>query len=101
MTVKSFHHRKGWGRDRLQQLAAAFAIDVLADAVLSNHLYVVLRNRPDTVATWSNIIITLLWGSEEMAEVCRIAHQNASQRESKSTDTSREYLDLHSNRRGN
>ena len=63
VTGKSFHHRKGWIRDRLQQLAAAFAIDVLDYAVLSNHVHVVLRNRPDIVATWSNKQVARRWWS--------------------------------------
>ena len=51
---RSFNHRKGWIRDRLQQLAAAFGIDILDYAVLSNHVHVILRNRPDIVAGWSD-----------------------------------------------
>ena len=54
VTGKSFNHRIGWIRDRLQQLAAAFALDVLDYAVLSNHIHVILRNRPDIVAAWSD-----------------------------------------------
>ena len=63
VTGKSFHHRTGWIRDRLQQLAAAFAFDVLDYAVLSNHVHVVLRNRPDIVATLSNKQVARRWWS--------------------------------------
>ena len=48
-TGKSFAHRKDWVQDRLETLAAIFAIDVLGYALLDNHLHVVLRNRPDIV----------------------------------------------------
>ena len=61
ITNKSFNHRKAWIRDRLQQLAAAFAIDVLDYAVLSNHFHVVLRNRPDIVAQWSDREVAKRW----------------------------------------
>ena len=61
VTGKSFNHRKGWMRDRLEQLAAAFAIDVLDYAVMSNHFHVVLRNRPDIVARWSDLEVARRW----------------------------------------
>ena len=61
VTGKSFNHRKGWIRDRLQHLAAAFGIDVLDYAVLSNHIHVVLRNRPDIIATWSDKEVARRW----------------------------------------
>ena len=34
-------------------LASAFGIDVLAYTAMSNRLHVVLRSRPDVVASWS------------------------------------------------
>ena len=40
-----FDHRKQFIQDRLEFLAGVFRIDVLAFAVMSNHLHVVLRNR--------------------------------------------------------
>ena len=51
---KNYDHRKDWVRNRLIHLAAYYGIDVLSYAVMSNHLHVVLRNRPDVVKTWSN-----------------------------------------------
>ncbi len=50
----SFEHRKEWVRGRMEELAGIFGIDVLGYTVMSNHLHVVLRNRPDVVANWSN-----------------------------------------------
>ena len=61
VTGSSFHHRKGWIRERLQQLAAVFALDVLDYAVLSNHFHVILRNRPDLVAQWSDKEVARRW----------------------------------------
>ena len=61
VTGRSFHHRKEWIRERLEQLAAIFGIDVLDYAVLSNHFHVVLRNRPDVVESWSDEEVARRW----------------------------------------
>jgi len=58
---KSYEHRKAWIRDRLEQLAAIFAIDVLDYAVLSNHFHLILRNRPDVVKQWSDKEVARRW----------------------------------------
>ena len=42
-----YSHRKGWVLDRLRELAGLCAIDVCDYTVMSNHLHVVLCNRPD------------------------------------------------------
>ncbi len=44
--------RRDWIRHRLQALASVFAVDVLAFAIMPDHLHVVLRTRPDQVANW-------------------------------------------------
>ena len=46
-TGKDYSHRKEWIRSRLEELAGIFALDVMSFAVLSNHLHVVVRTRPD------------------------------------------------------
>ena len=61
LTNTDFSHRKGWIRDRLKELAAAMAIDVLDYAVLDNHLHVVLRNRPDLAGAWSDEEVVRRW----------------------------------------
>lgn len=55
------NHRKSWIRQRLQQLAPIFGIDVCGYAVMSNHLHVVLRIRPDLAQCWSNQEIAARW----------------------------------------
>jgi len=56
-----YSHRKGWVLDRLRELAGLFAIDVCDYTVMSNHLHVVLRNRPDIAQQWSDHEIALRW----------------------------------------
>ena len=51
---KSYEHRRDWVKERLIFLAGQYGIDVLGYAVMGNHLHVILRNRPDVVATWSD-----------------------------------------------
>jgi hypothetical protein len=53
-TGESYEHRKGWVRGRLRELAALFAIDVCAYAIMSNHLHVVLRVVVDRAAGWTD-----------------------------------------------
>lgn len=61
LTGKDYSYRKDWIRDRLKELAAGFAVDILDYSVLDNHLHVVLRNRPDIVATWSDEEVVERW----------------------------------------
>ena len=58
---KDYSHRKAWIRERLEELAGIFGIDVLGFAVLSNHLHVVVRTRPDVVREWSAAEVALRW----------------------------------------
>lgn len=58
---KYFDHRKRWLEQRLQILARHFGIDLLGFAILSNHFHLVLRNRPDVVATWSDKEVARRW----------------------------------------
>ena len=58
---KDFSHRKEWIRERLEELAGIYGIDVLGFAVLSNHMHVVVRTRPDVVKSWSDDEVALRW----------------------------------------
>jgi putative transposase len=57
-TGLGFSHRKEWILDRMRELAGLFAIEVCGYSVMSNHLHLVLRNRPDIarlcVGHWLN-----------------------------------------------
>jgi len=58
---KNFDHRKVWIEEYLQQFAAAFGIDLLGFAILSNHFHLILRSRPDVVATWDDREVARRW----------------------------------------
>ncbi len=58
---RDYSHRKEWIRERLEELAGIFALDILGFAVLSNHLHVVVRTRPDIVKAWSDDEVALRW----------------------------------------
>ncbi len=58
---KDYQYRREWIRERMEKLASVFGIDCLTYAILSNHLHVVLRSRPDVVATWSDKQVALRW----------------------------------------
>jgi REP element-mobilizing transposase RayT len=49
LSGKCFEHRRGWIQDRLAFLAGQFGVNVMAFSIMSNHVHVVLRNRPDLV----------------------------------------------------
>jgi hypothetical protein len=61
LSGKSFEHRKDWVQQRLEELAALFAVDICGFAVLSNHLHLVLRIRPDLAQDWSDEEVVLPW----------------------------------------
>lgn len=60
-TGKDYSHRKGWIRQRLEELAGIFGLDILGFSVLSNHLHVVVRTRPDIVRVWSDSAVVRRW----------------------------------------
>ncbi|MFH1139145.1 MAG: hypothetical protein V1816_23940 [Pseudomonadota bacterium] len=60
-TGRSFDHRKAWVQNRLALLASVFGIEVCAFAVMSNHLHVVIRTRPDWVKNWTEKEVAYRW----------------------------------------
>ncbi|ACJ29459.1 Conserved hypothetical protein [Shewanella piezotolerans WP3] len=60
-TGKNYDHRRGWVEEQLLKLTEAFAIDVAAYAVMSNHLHVVLYIDLDTVNSWSDRKVVEQW----------------------------------------
>ncbi len=58
---RDYSHRKAWILDRLRALAGLFGAPVCGYAIMSNHLHLVLRNRPDSVEQWSDAEVALRW----------------------------------------
>ena len=61
VTGNNYDHRKIWIEEQLQRLAACFGIDLLFFAILSNHFHLILRSRPDVVATWDDTEVARRW----------------------------------------
>ena len=60
-TGKDYSHRREWIRSRMERLASVFGIDLLSYAILSNHLHIVARTRPDITCEWSDQDVALRW----------------------------------------
>lgn len=61
VTGKNYDHRKQWIDDQLIHQARHFGIDLLCQAILSNHFHLVLRSRPDVVAEWDDTEVARRW----------------------------------------
>jgi REP element-mobilizing transposase RayT len=61
VTGKNYESRREWIRERLECLASVFGLDVLTYAILSNHMHVILRTRPDVVSQWSDHEVAKRW----------------------------------------
>lgn len=61
LTGRDYGHRREWIRRRLEFLAGVFGIDVLGFSVMTNHLHVVLRSRPDVVRQWTDEQVARRW----------------------------------------
>ncbi len=60
-TKTDYSYRRQWIRQKLEALASCYAIDILNYAILSNHVHLVIRNRPDVVKQWSNEELAVRW----------------------------------------
>jgi REP element-mobilizing transposase RayT len=58
---RDYSHRRKWVRDRLEDLAGIFAIEVLGYALMANHMHLVIRTRPDIAAGWSDEQVARRW----------------------------------------
>lgn len=58
---KNFDHRKIWIRKRLIFLVRIFTIEVLAAALMDNHIHKLLRKRPDLLAKLSDEEVLKRW----------------------------------------
>jgi len=58
---RNYDHRKEWVRERLQELAGVFAVDVLGYAAMSNHLHSIVRTQPAVAAGWGDEEVARRW----------------------------------------
>lgn len=58
---KDYSYRREWIRRRFEALASVFSIDVLTYAILSNHLHVILRSRPDVLEKLTDQEVAIRW----------------------------------------
>ena len=58
---KNYEHRRQWIEDRIRILSSLFSIDICAYAVMSNHLHIVAKLRPDEIDSWSDKEIVNRW----------------------------------------
>lgn len=58
---KSFEHRRNWIRGRLSELSSIFAVEVIAYAIMSNHLHSVIQIRPDRAESWTDEEVAMRW----------------------------------------
>ena len=61
VTGKNYDHRKQWLDDQLVHQARHFGIDLLCQAIMSNHIHLVVRSRPDVVAEWDDSEVARRW----------------------------------------
>ena len=57
----NYDHRKMWIKKRVRLLSEIFVIDVCGYAVMSNHLHVILRTRPDLVENLTDEEVANRW----------------------------------------
>lgn len=57
----NYEFRREWIRRRMEALASVFACDVLTYAILSNHMHLILRSRPDVVKAWGDEMVAVRW----------------------------------------
>ncbi len=60
-TGKDYSHRKGWIEKRLEHLSNNFTIGVCGYAIMTNHIHLILQNRPDLAADLSDREIAVRW----------------------------------------
>ncbi len=58
---RNYEHRREWVRERLESLSGLFGVEIFSYAVMSNHLHVVLRVRPERVDQWSADEVAVRW----------------------------------------
>ena len=58
---KNYDYRKKWLIDRIKQLTPAFAIDIEAYAIMSNHFHLVVYYDPNECRRWTDEEVVTRW----------------------------------------
>jgi REP element-mobilizing transposase RayT len=58
---EGFEHRKQWIEDRIDLLAANFAVSICGFSVMDNHLHLLVRLDPDVADEWSDEEVVRRW----------------------------------------
>ncbi len=58
---KDYNHRRGWIETRIQHLIKAFAIDVVAYAIMNNHYHVILHVDKKQAMDWEETEVIQRW----------------------------------------
>ncbi|WP_445354873.1 transposase [Microbulbifer sp. EKSA008] len=70
---RDYEHRRQWVETGIQKLAAVFALDIAAYAVMSNHYHVVLYIDAKTAKTWSDTEVIFRW--QELFQASNLAQR--------------------------
>ena len=61
--ASDYSHRKQWVLERLQHLTSAYALDICAYAIMSNHYHLVLQVDQAKAKAWSREEVVTRWAS--------------------------------------
>ncbi len=61
VTGRSFEHRREWIQERIKRLSTCYAVDTCSFNVMSNHLHLTVRLRPDLALEWGEEELALRW----------------------------------------
>lgn len=75
---RDFGHRRRWVQERVEELTGLFAVEVFSYSIMSNHLHVVVRIRPDWTDEWTDQEVAERW--------CRVFRGKAAVREGRAYD---------------
>lgn len=60
-TKKDYTHRKQWLLSRLEHLGSAFAVEICAYAIMSNHFHLVVYYDPTASESWTDFEVASRW----------------------------------------
>ena len=61
LTGQSLAYRKRWIEQLFQMVASLFAVDFVFEAVMSNHIHLMVRTRPDVAKSWDKRELARRW----------------------------------------